>query len=72
MPGGHLESHEINQRSRSSQSWSHALSGSLSLLSVWALTGLLYFSPEVLLLLAELFNTEIPNLQDLPDELKWS
>ena len=30
---GHLESHEISQRSRSSPSWCHALTGSLSLLS---------------------------------------
>ena len=30
---GHLGSHEISQRSRSSPSWSHTLTGSLSLLS---------------------------------------
>ena len=68
----HLESHEISQRSRSSLSWSHTLTRSLSLLSVWALNGLLNFSPEVVLLLIELFNTAVPNLQDLPGDLKWS
>ena len=39
---------------------------------VWVLTVLLNFSPEEVLLLIELFNTEIPDLQDLPDDLNWS
>lgn len=69
MPGGHLGLTRSIKKQRRSRSWSHA-GGSLSLPVCLGADWSAVFLPRVLLLLADSFNTEIPNLQDLPDELK--